>query len=122
MYCADIGGQSRLASMSHRHLALAATLVLATAAAPAQAVQQPASLHTKPFTLTTDATARKVNVGVTPDGTGHFAWDVSSTADDPLVYCRVPRGQRKSQVTQTTPLPLAAFGEPQVLVSGSAVT
>src|SRR3954447_9980706 len=119
MYCADIGGQSRLGPMRPIRVAVA---ILFVGAAPAAAVQQPVSLHTKPFVLSADTTAKKVNVGVSADGTGHFAWDVNNTAgDDPFVYCRVPRGQRKCASTQPFPLPLESFGEPQVLVAASYV-
>ena len=95
--------------------------VLLAFAAPAAAVQQPVGLGVKPFTLTSDPNAKKVNVGVTADGTGVFAWDVTAPGDDPLVVCRVPRGQRACASPQTIPLPLESFGEPQVLVAGATV-
>ncbi len=85
--------------------------------APAVAAE-PVSLGVKPFTLSADPAAHKVNVAVDDTGTGHFAWDytaVGNLGPDPLIYCRVPRGATACQAQQTLNLPLSAFGEPQVL-------
>jgi hypothetical protein len=98
--------------------AIATVAVLVTTAAPAAArSHEPSSLGVKPFTLTADKSARKVNVGVDTAGTGHFAWDISvNGGDDPLHYCRVPRGARACAAQTQFALPLEAFGEPQVIV------
>jgi len=97
--------------------AFAAAAAVLVAAAPAASAREPRSLGVKPFTLTSDTKARKVNVGVDKNGTGHFVWDVSINGGaDPVHYCRVPRGARACQNQQDIPLPLEAFGEPQVIV------
>src|SRR4051812_23517462 len=81
---------------------------------------EPPSLHGKPFVLSNETQAQKPNVAVDDAGTGHFAWDVDRPypESDPVVYCRVPRGATACQVTTRIPLPLEAFGEPQVLTPG----
>jgi hypothetical protein len=101
-------------------IAVVLALFCLSAAVPAGAAQ-PRWLGGKPFKLTADHNAKKPNVAVDAAGTGHFAWDVNQSGDDPLVYCRVPRGARACQHQTTIPLPLESFGEPQVLMVGSAV-
>lgn len=99
-----------------------AIVVCLLAVVPAAAAAPPPSLGQRPFTLTANRNAVKVNVGVDAAGTGHFVWDIGNpSGGDPLGYCRVPRGHRACQATKTIPLELEAFGEPQVLVSGSTV-
>lgn len=100
--------------------AFALVLVLS---APATAAE-PASLGVAPFTLSADAAAKKVNVAVDAQGAGHFAWDVQAAGGigpDPLAYCRVPRGATACQIQHSFPLPLSAFGEPQVLAASGVV-
>jgi hypothetical protein len=98
-----------------------AAALFAASALPAAAKKhrrhEPASLGQKPFTLTADQAARKVNVGVDAAGTGHFVWNVNvNPGDDPLHYCRVPRGARACAAQMQFALPLEAFGEPQVVI------
>lgn len=96
----------------------AAAAVALCAGGPAGAAE-PAMLGTgKPFVLTAEAGAKRPNVAVDSQGTGHFAWDVSRPypQDDDAQYCRVPRGATACQGTTTFDLPLEAFGEPQVLI------
>jgi hypothetical protein len=85
-------------------------------AAPAVAAEPP-SLPAKPFLLTDDPRAEKPSVAVDDMGVGHFAWNVGAPypEDDPVAYCRVPRGATACQAPQTFALPLEAFGEVQVL-------
>jgi len=90
-------------------------------ALPATALgAEPAQLPVKPFALTAEPHAKKPNVGVDENGTGHFIWDVDLPypQTDPAVYCRVPRGASACQRSQQFDLPLEAFGEPQVLTPG----
>jgi hypothetical protein len=90
-------------------------------ALPATALAaEPAQLAVKPFTLTAEQHAKKPNVGVDENETGHFVWDVDLPypQGDPAIYCRVPRGASACQTTQQFNLPLEAFGEPQVLTPG----
>ena len=100
-----------------RTFAALLTAFLGLGCAATAAAREPKWLGTRPFTLTSDTAARKVNVGVDAAGAGHFAWDVSvNPGDDPLHYCRVPRGARACQAQQQFALPLEAFGEPQVVI------
>src|SRR5919107_4932580 len=92
-------------------------LAVLVAGVPAARAAEPAGLGVKPFQLTAEPRAKKPNVAVDENGVGHFVGDIDRPYPqvDETQYCRVPRGAAGCQGIQTFPLPLEAFGEPQVL-------
>src|SRR5690242_3297859 len=100
MYCADIAAECRVGPVGRM---LAGIAVFAALMGPAAALAaEPASLHGKPFVLSTESGAQRPDVAVDDNGTGHFAWDVDLPypSGDALVYCRVPRGATACAKTQ----------------------
>jgi hypothetical protein len=70
-----------------------------------------------PFTISSFPGVQYPAMAVDGNGTGYFVWDLSNgTANNPLQYCRVPRGATKCDVTKTFNLKNFADGHPQVLL------
>jgi hypothetical protein len=94
-------------------VALGLAVCLALVLAPAQ----PAAAAV--FNLTADARAEQPDIAVDDAGVAHVVWNVQVIGgDDPLVYCRVPRGARACDVTQVLALPKEGH-PPQVVLTRS---
>jgi hypothetical protein len=79
-----------------------------------------AALGAKPFTLDSSPAAAKPTIAVDSSGTAHVAWNLKNpgVADDTIVYCQVPRGERACAGKQTLAAPLDATSPPYVLLTG----
>ena len=72
-------------------------------AAPSAPVSAAPGLS-KPFLLSSDTMSQMPALAVDDSGTGYFAWDTASepaSNDNPLEYCRIPRGHTTCDVRKT---------------------
>ena len=104
--------------MPLRRLAwIAICAVLLVSMLPASETSAKPSQSRVPFTVTADTHADYFGMAVDGNGTGYFVWDTTNgTYNNPLKYCRVPRGATKCDVTETFDLKNFADGHPQVLL------
>ncbi len=90
-------------------------VVLLAIAALAAAIALPTSAAARAYQLTTDPGANFPDIAVDEAGTAHVVWTSNGPEfeDDVLVYCRVPRGARSCESSQTFALP-GSIGHPWV--------
>lgn len=74
-----------------------------------------------PFEVGGDIDFPGPDIAVDDGGTGHIAWSEASSGDDPVQYCRLPRGATACAPSLTLSPPEDGFGGPRVLLGAGRV-